>query len=813
MTRISSGALPWAILLAVVFAAVILYFAAMLEVIEQISRDQDDLERLLRGWLTIEVSMAEEDRQAGPGARIPGRLAEGVFSDVSRFRQELGRILDLPWFLALHRTYPQMRARSDSLRQVVTDLASGLEGPTRSWRSLKDRAKAVEQDLGSLLAWIGLYRNEQMRAFRVLLVFLAASTVLGSVTLLGLGNLIKIQEARFLAAMDSLGDSVILTDAKEEIVYANPAAKALLAANPAGSRRLPAALRDSHLFVGVRNTEPPGDIPKSVETSLLDAKGRRRAVAIVSEAIREPSGRTIGSVYLVRDLTEWRRLVASVETAFSRLQIDDADAAVDRALQEAAVLCGAEASALLLFARSRDFSSEEFPESLRSPRVLPGGLEEWARRTAQDGRAEVLYRTSAPAAEAGLLTAASLGWAAAVPLRLAGAVFGAIVLAGRSAAPQTPPEASIIDTLGMLIVELLSKKWAVNEMNRLGAEYKDLVESASVPIWGVDLERRINEWNNAMSAITGRGKLEAMGLPACSIFQSGPDSAAFERLITAVLDRRHITDQELRVATASGGQVTLLVGGSTRLDGAGRVVGAILIAQDITARIAAELRVKEQARALVGVQEIERLRISRDLHDGVAQDLSAARISCETLFDGAAVDEPQLRGRVARIEASISSALQTIRTIAYDLRPVETGPLPIADAIGRVCSSFRGPRPLSVTFKAAGTEGLSLSAERTANLCRILQEALSNAARHSGAHRVEVTLVSSHPDLILRIVDDGTGFDVERSFADAVERRRMGLLGIRERAVVLGGAISITSRSGRGTQVRLAVPVVSSKDS
>jgi PAS domain S-box-containing protein len=804
MMRASSRAVPWAILLAVVFAAVVLYFAGMLQVIGQISEERDDLERLSRVWLAIELSVAE----------LPGPDGGVAVSSVGDFQSQLGRILDLQWFGVLHRAYPQLRVRSDALRAAVSGLPREPWNLPGRWADFRGRAKTVELDLASLLEWIGVYRQEQMRAFRVLLVFLAASAVLGSLGLLGFGSLLRIQEARFLTAMGNLHDAVILTDGREQIIYANPAARSLLSANREGpnDRLLPQALQRRFTATGAPGvggtTGRERAAHEEIETSLVDSEGRRRAVTVNVEDIREASGKRLGSVYFVRDLTEWRKLVASISSAFVHLQIEDADDAVTRALDEAAALCGAKERALLLFEDPVVDGPGLRGRVHEVPVGLPPRIIQWVREAAAGGETAVLSRKTATGKEAELVSGGSIAWVTAVPLRFAGTVVGAIALAGTSGVGEIEErQYAVIRVLGVLIVELLTKRWAMGEMDRLGAEYHDLIESANVPIWGVDLDGKVNEWNAVVASLTGHARTSVIGQPALSLFDPDRTPAVFERLMSGVLSRERIGDKELQMVCASGAPCTLLVSGSPRLDSAGRVIGSIFIGQDITGRISAERRIREQARALIGVQEIERLRISRDLHDSVAQDLSAARIACDTLFDEPVPGESELRERVARIAAPVSAALESIRTIAYELRPTEDGPDGLAASLGRMCASFGRARSLEVRFQASGTEHLSLSADSSTNICRVAQEALSNAARHARAGRIDVTLVYSHPDLILRIVDDGVGFDVEQSFMDAADRRRMGLLGLRERAAILGATLSIVSKLNKGTQIRLTIPV------
>jgi len=298
-----------------------------------------------------------------------------------------------------------------------------------------------------------------------------------------------------------------------------------------------------------------------------------------------------------------------------------------------------------------------------------------------------------------------------------------------------------------------------------------------------------------------------LGLPAHSLFDPIHVRPTFEALVSSVLSRERTSNEELPIISNSGEPHTLLVSGTARVDSSSQVIGAIFIGQDITARNAAERRVKEQARALIDVREMERLRLSRDLHDGVAQDLVAARMGLETLFDGISSCDDQVRERVVRITAPLSAAYESIRAIAHDLRPTETGKGGLAASIGGLCVAFGRAHNLRVAFQVSGADEIELAPEHSVNIYRIAQEALSNVARHARAGRVDVTLVHVRPDLILQIVDDGAGFDVERALAEAAGRGRMGLLGLRERATILGGVLTVTSKPGRGAQVRLVVPL------
>jgi len=807
MIKVTNRVLPWAILLAVVCVSVVLYFAAMLEVIGRLSKERDDLGAIAKKWFEIELAIAE-------GTEPSSGLGNATYGErVNGFRRQLTAFLDLPWFSVLRQAYPQLKTRSLALRSAVSELAVEPGMPLR--QAFIREAKGINDDLNSLISWIGEYSAEQMTAFRVLLVFLAAFISLAAVLLLGVGNLLRIQEARFLAAIDSMSDALIVTDANNAVIHANPSACELfgISADRLQGRPPPQALepRQDEAIAASRGSEAasPGD---PIEAFLTDSSGRRRPVSLKVERIREPSGKSRGSVYLIRDLTEWKKLVASISSTFVTLQIEDADRAVTRALEEAASLCSAEIRSLVLFGATGNDAAFPAETSGGQAVCLPPLLRRWTQHVAAGGEPVYLRAELAHGDPASVLRAESLAWAAAIPLSFGGTVTGAIALASRRASPPWgESQMTMVRILGSLVIELLAKKWVMREMNRLGFEYKDLIEHANVPIWGVDSRGIINEWNQAMILLTGSEKSRALGLAATPLIDPTDGRGGFAGFLAEVLAGGRITEKELMVQAVGKGPSTLLVSGSTRQDSSGKVIGALFIGQDISARVAGEQRIKELARSLVEVQEIERLRISQDLHDNVAQDLSAARIACETLFDGLDQDGSVLRQRVAGLSSAIASSLQSIRSIAYDLRTQDINQYGLVTSLDRLCGSYARPDVPSVTFQSAGVEKLPLGPDEALNIYRIVQEALANARRHANARSVTVTLVHSHPDLILRITDDGVGFDVERTFAEAAERRCMGLVGIRERTAILRGTLTIASRIGKGTQIKVTIPFESTE--
>jgi signal transduction histidine kinase len=206
------------------------------------------------------------------------------------------------------------------------------------------------------------------------------------------------------------------------------------------------------------------------------------------------------------------------------------------------------------------------------------------------------------------------------------------------------------------------------------------------------------------------------------------------------------------------------------------------------------------------VQEKERQRISRDLHDRVAQDLSTLKIGCETLFDDQPIVPSDIRERVSQLSKIIEGSIKDVRNLAYALRPPSLDQLGLVQTVSQYCEDFSDETGVSADFYSAGMDNVKPDLDTQINLYRLIQEALSNVRKHADASRASIRLVPSFPNIILRIEDDGRGFDVAARLAAAHDEKRLGLLSMKERVALLGGTMEIQSRPGQGTKIFIELP-------
>lgn len=212
-------------------------------------------------------------------------------------------------------------------------------------------------------------------------------------------------------------------------------------------------------------------------------------------------------------------------------------------------------------------------------------------------------------------------------------------------------------------------------------------------------------------------------------------------------------------------------------------------------------RLRQVAATALNAAEEERKRIARELHDETAQLLAALLIRIRLVRK--ADDAAALDTLLEDMRREIGGALEGVRRFARGLRPPALDELGLIPAIESHVRSIRAITEIDLSLQAEGDAGgLPLEAELA--VYRIVQEALSNVVRHSGATRAAVRVVREPDRLVVTVEDDGHGFDVPRVRAAG---RGLGLFGMGERAAYLGGRVDVQSAPGTGTRVRAEIPL------
>ncbi len=241
-------------------------------------------------------------------------------------------------------------------------------------------------------------------------------------------------------------------------------------------------------------------------------------------------------------------------------------------------------------------------------------------------------------------------------------------------------------------------------------------------------------------------------------------------------------------------------------DSAGNVVGAISSARDITEIKEREFeldRSKKQLEELnlylQKIREEERRLIARELHDELGQALTAVKIDLGTLklsID----DKKSLKQKIEKISTLVSESIGTVKRLTSELRPHILDDLGLITAIEWYTTEYK--ERTGIKMKLNIDKNITLEKDHELVIFRILQESLTNIARHSKAENVEISFSKKHEAIILEVTDNGMGLPS----TDQKKTKSFGLLNMKERAKEIGGNLTIESESNHGTTIRLTIP-------
>ncbi len=237
-------------------------------------------------------------------------------------------------------------------------------------------------------------------------------------------------------------------------------------------------------------------------------------------------------------------------------------------------------------------------------------------------------------------------------------------------------------------------------------------------------------------------------------------------------------------------------------------IGAHLSEIAVNAQLHASLVEKEAVRqallkALVRAQEDERARLALELHDGAGQTLTSLLVRLKVMEKQAATE--QLRDDVSHLCEAVSGTIEQVRGISYRLRPSALAEFGLDVALRALVQDMTEPANLTAECDfELGERRLPFEIEST--LYRIAQESLTNIVRHAQASQIFVELITLPYAICLRIDDDGVGFD-PKDIINSSDRRRLGLIGMKERAEMMDGSLEVHSGTNAGTSVRVRIPL------
>jgi len=365
-------------------------------------------------------------------------------------------------------------------------------------------------------------------------------------------------------------------------------------------------------------------------------------------------------------------------------------------------------------------------------------------------------------------------------------------------------------------VKIIGSLHNINERKRMEESLREREKTlkailAASPVGICLVRNRIIDWTNqAMYRIWGYKEGSLLGKNTQVLY---PDLEEYDRVgrqFYSEIEQEGIGQVETRWVTRDGTEIHCYLQGCP-LDPSDISKGVIVGAMDITGRKQAEDLVHNLSQLLMKAQESERHRISRDLHDHVAQELSAVKIGFETLFDPQPAIAPEIRQRVSELTRTLQESIKAVRDVSYDLRPPALDEMGLVETLVQYCNDFSENNGIKVDFHCAGMKNLTLDFDTEINLYRLTQESLTNIKKHADADQVIIRLVAAFPNIILRIEDNGKGFDVQKRLATLSEEKRMGIRSMEQRTKLLQGEMEIQSKPMQGTKISIMLPYKDNK--
>ena len=362
------------------------------------------------------------------------------------------------------------------------------------------------------------------------------------------------------------------------------------------------------------------------------------------------------------------------------------------------------------------------------------------------------------------------------------------------------------------VVHDIDKRKRAEEASRHSEKTLKAILAASPAGIGLVRNRVLGWANNAMYHMVGYPAGSLLGKNVRVLYPDDEIFAQANRKLYRGIKATGTGETETRWVKQDGSIIRCYLQ-SSPLDPSDPEKGIITAAINITDQKRAEEHIHSLTHQLMKTQENERRLLSRELHDSVAQDLSTAKIYCDLLMDHPLKSAyPETTDKISDISAALQNSIRTIRNMAYYLRPSCLDDMGIVEAVSQYCSDFSRNNGLEINFRAIGMENLRLDFDTEINLYRLIQEGLNNIKKHAEAQRSTIRLLAAFPWIILRIEDDGRGFNLRQRMAVAQQEKRMGLRSMEERVDLLGGKMKIYSRAKEGTKIFIEVPYRTTND-
>ena len=525
----------------------------------------------------------------------------------------------------------------------------------------------------------------------------------------------------------------------------------------------------------------------------------------------------------LRQRTEFETFLFNLSSTFIGLPEERVDAAMEGGLATVGEFLQMDRITLLELAANK--SEMVVAYSWTAPGVpnaaakITQQAQPWWMRQVLRGDVSLTSRVDDLPSEAGAekayLRERGVSSAASIPLKVGGDIAGAITFV--TIHRQVSWDAALVAQLkaiGDILWNALKRRQAMQELlvaqgvvRESETRFRLIASTVPAIIWIVDENGQTTYVNELWTTFTGLSQEEALG-DSWSTVMHPDDLERTRETFANAFNRRGPFHIEHRLRRHDGEFRWIFTQGVPRYNADQSFGGYIGSAVDVTDRKEAEQLLSTLSQRLIEAQEQERARVARELHDDICQRLALLLLSLEgvkQLVTPSGNGPGQELGRAIEATAALAADVQSLSRRLHSPKLM----MGLAAAALGFCREVSERSRLEVRFQAEG-DTAHLSEDVALCLYRVLQEALQNAVKHSGSHRVDVSLQGSAIDVALIVRDSGIGFQLDEVLKG---RRGLGLVSMKERLKLVVGELTIDSRPRYGTTIRACVPLTAASSS
>ena len=350
--------------------------------------------------------------------------------------------------------------------------------------------------------------------------------------------------------------------------------------------------------------------------------------------------------------------------------------------------------------------------------------------------------------------------------------------------------------------DILNAAQVANNLRESQQRMAMATDSANLGIWVRYLVRDEIWATDKWRELLGFAKSERIDLNHYLEKLHPDDREAVNRALTNAINRDGHYETEYRVVLPDGQMRWIASRGKVDFKGAKKPVLVRSTSLDITTRKLAEESARRLGGRLIHAEEQERMRLARELHDSLSQSLALLSVELEMFGQNPPSELPEIATGMESFSSRVKELSSEVHRLSHDLHPAKLEQLGLVAAVRGFCKEFSLAHEMAIDFREHKVPR-EVPDDMALCIYRIAQEALHNVVKHSGGTEAKVELALDGKELLIRITDDGAGFNPGTSPPNG----SLGLVSMRERACFVGGNLSIESHPGDGTRVEFRVPI------